>query len=76
MAQYDDEPTHAIHPTLERKLIEARAWRDQHAALNGGEYKYDLVDESLDSVNRGIALLFELVEIVEDTWGFAEEPTA
>lgn len=71
----DSEPTHAIPRALERKLIEAREWRDKHASLGQGECDYDLVEESLESANAGLRLLAEIVEAVEDTWGYAEPLT-
>lgn len=72
----DTEPTHALPQELERKLIEAKGWYDQRGALeatirqHGGIAERNQTDR--DDLDREAAGLLEaIVEIIDETWGFA-----
>lgn len=73
------EPTHAIPPNLERWLIEGKKWIDRRAALKAtimvstGSAQRN--QEDMDEIDREAAsILEEIVEAVEESWGFARSP--
>lgn len=72
----EPEPTHAIPPKLEAKLVEAEEWYDRRQDLEdtirrvGGIAQRN--QEDRDELDReGARLLEEIVEIIDETWGFA-----
>jgi hypothetical protein len=70
MEQYegDEEPTHALPKTLQNKLVEAKAWYDKRVQLP----QRDVVIEDVEASDAEAAsLLWDIVVIVEDAWGFA-----
>lgn len=69
------EPTHTIPPDLEAKLIEAKVWYDRRVRLDGAIRTYGGIaernQEDRDENDREAApLLAEIVEIIEQTWGY------
>jgi hypothetical protein len=77
-AEADEEPTHHISKELEQKLVEAKEWYDRRARLEfvirtyGGSAQRNQEDRD-ESDREGASLLTEIVEIVDETWGF-EKP--
>jgi hypothetical protein len=64
----DSEPTHHIPPKLQRKLVEAKGWRDKRQKMIDADYP----DASAwsDSVTEGNILLAEIVDMCDEAWGF------
>jgi hypothetical protein len=62
----EDEPTHALPKGLVEKLIEAKEWHDRRDrdTLDADELRV--------SAFRGADLLDDIVEIIDETWGFAK----
>lgn len=70
MGQHDDdEPTHAIPPALVRKLTEAKRWYDDRQEQVAAGIPDSRVWMKSDL--EGNHLLTEIVEIIDETWGFA-----
>lgn len=73
---YDEEPTHTVPAALERKLVEAKEWRDRRVELEetiarvGGIAERNQADRD-DLDREGARLLEEVVEIIDETWGCA-----
>lgn len=68
MGQYSDsEPTHALPQELVNKLVEAKEWYDQYIPARMDDEEWSLSDR------RARALLEEIVEIIDGTWGWARE---
>ena len=63
--KFGEEPTHAIPPALEQALIRAKNWHDNWWAVEGDE------DATEVAAYKGADLLAEIVEAVEESWGFA-----
>jgi len=61
--------TNDIPKQLEAKLVEAKQWRDK---------RQEMIDASFpdaaawnENVSQGVLLLAEIVDIIDETWGFA-----
>lgn len=77
MSDWDErsEPTHAIPPRLEKALIEGKRWYDRRVELDnvirtyGGIAERNQADrEVLD--REAASILEEIVEAVEESWGW------
>lgn len=66
----DHEPTHHIPVALQKKLVEAKKWRDQRQVLIDDGYT-DPAAWS-DNVSNGVLLLAEIIDMMDREWGFAE----
>lgn len=69
-----DGNARAFPPALETKLVEVKAWYDEHAELErlcrlGGSAQRN--QDDLDASDRvGACLLREIIEMVDEAWGF------
>lgn len=73
------EPTHMIPPDLEAKLIDAKDWYDRRVALEQAIQASPGIaernQEDRDGIDREAApILEEIVEIIENTWGYGRVP--
>lgn len=72
----DAEPTHLIPKELADKLVEAKKWYNERRELEetiarvGGIAERNQADRD-DSDSHGALILAEVVETIEETWGFA-----
>lgn len=66
----DSEPTHSLPKELEDKLVEAKRWDDKRQEMIDANFPD--AGEWNDSVAAGNTLLHEIVEIIAQTWGFAQ----
>lgn len=64
----DDEPTHTIPRPVENALVEAKLWYDSEPPAGIGT-RAGLEREEWE--RNAIAVLTDIVEAVESTWGFA-----
>jgi len=64
----DAEPTHAIPKELEAKLVAARRWYNNRQV----QVAAGIPDSRawMDSDLEGLHLLGEIVEIIDETWGW------
>jgi hypothetical protein len=77
MGQREEEPTHALPSKLVAKLVEAKDWYDRREQLDRAIRTYGGIaernQEDRDENSREAApLLEEIVEIIDETWGFAK----
>jgi hypothetical protein len=65
----ESEPTHSIPPVLAEKLVKAKDWYDdrQEQVAAGIPSSKRWMESDLE----GNHLLTEIVEIIDQTWGFA-----
>lgn len=70
MSTQDEEPTHTIPMSLQRKLKEAKEWTDQRRDLEDTAAESEAGDW-FASDGKAVDLLKEIVEMCEAAWGFA-----
>lgn len=61
----DTEPTHALPRDLERKLLKAKQWYDER------DLDAMTSDQIAHSDAKGADLLVDIIEIIDQSWGFA-----
>lgn len=62
----DHEPTHHLPDELQRKLVKAKEWYDQR------DLDAMTSDQAQASDRQGAYLMMDVIEIIEQTWGFAK----
>lgn len=72
----DSKPTHSVPKALVEKLVEAKDWYDRREALEeailASPGYAERNQEDRDALDREAApLLAEIIQIINETWGFA-----